>query len=434
MRQVISGWMVFSLAFSPSLINLGLIAKTLILTLGTLALIHSVSENHTTRPTAPLLILVSFVLYYAYSSLRLPAMVDLVALSLAFILLNLSYDLTLSKRVLTVSLSMVVSLVASLIYLQIEQVFFYGLAFPVDLLDIPPGIFILEGVVLGLVFAIAYLLSKKVSLIDLSLKRDYILSGCFIVFIVLSRVLASYTEGAGENLRFAVQANMTLILVGVLVLLWFFGELRKQENLNRSLALADQALTQYLDLYMQENVQLQKIRHDRQKELDILQHLLRNHQIEEAKTFLGSLSTAKKAGHGSRAWTKNAYVDAVIEIKRGEAQAQDISFDLHIAANLSSTHHDLALLTYNLLDNAFAAAGHTEEKRISLDMMTESQILYIKIENSSPPGALEAIHRGKGMGLKIAREILQKYKGELTISLQEKKLIRLEALLFLDGQ
>lgn len=63
-------------------------------------------------------------------------------------------------------------------------------------------------------------------------------------------------------------------------------------------------------------------------------------------------------------------------------------------------------------------------------MILESHMLYLKIENTSPPGALEAMEKSKGWGLKIVQEIVQKYKGEWTTVLQEDALVRTEVILF----
>ena len=127
-------------------------------------------------------------------------------------------------------------------------------------------------------------------------------------------------------------------------------------------------------------------------------------------------------------YTKNCHsgnmmLDVMVDKYSMDCERMGIRFDYYVkSCNLKDVADiDLVAVLGNLLDNALAAAGHSEEKTVSLETTIRNGYYVVIISNSCdvPPNA----HEGKllttkadkkihGFGLKSVSRTLKKYNGD----------------------
>jgi hypothetical protein len=124
-----------------------------------------------------------------------------------------------------------------------------------------------------------------------------------------------------------------------------------------------------------------------------------------------------------KAYTGNAALDAMLASKLGQYKEHGIETEVKILAGYSPDMNamDLVELYGNLLDNAMESCLRCKRERyISVKMWKEANFWILRIENSKPPNehpkrynflTLKEDKGIHGVGLKVVRDIIQKYDG-----------------------
>lgn len=175
----------------------------------------------------------------------------------------------------------------------------------------------------------------------------------------------------------------------------------------------------YYDVLEQQNQKLMVYAHDVRKHLNAIQAINTEPAIEEyLTTLLNQLVSYTKNCHSG-----NMMLDVMIDKYSMDCERMGIRFDYYVkSCNLKDVADiDLVAVLGNLLDNALAAAGHSEEKTVSLETTIRNGYYVVIISNSCdvPPNA----HEGKllttkadkkihGFGLKSVSRTLKKYNGD----------------------
>lgn len=175
------------------------------------------------------------------------------------------------------------------------------------------------------------------------------------------------------------------------------------------------------------NDRISSFRHDMLNHVQVILGYLQQRRYEQIRRYLEELSGSLTSTN-VRAHTGNPTVDALLGCKLAAAYRQGIDFEYAVAIPeaLSLSATDLSCLLGNLLDNALEACQAITDpeagKSVDLMMDIHEGCLSISVRNTAPhdptrsSGAFVSRKgKGHGIGLRNIRQIVEKYRGTLTL-------------------
>lgn len=175
------------------------------------------------------------------------------------------------------------------------------------------------------------------------------------------------------------------------------------------------------------NDRIRGFRHDMLNHVQVILGYLQQRRYEQIRRYLEELSGSLTSAN-VRAHTGNPTVDALLGCKLAAAYRQGIDFEYAVAIPeaLSLSATDLSCLLGNLLDNALEACQAITDpeagKSVDLMMDIHEGCLSISVRNTAPhdptrsSGAFVSRKgKGHGIGLRNIRQIVEKYRGTLTL-------------------
>ena len=190
---------------------------------------------------------------------------------------------------------------------------------------------------------------------------------------------------------------------------------------------------EYHDILLEKHQQFQGLRHDMKEHFTAIASLIDLEQYEKARRYaekqVGKLELTAVVQTG------DPLLDTILTIKADAARKLGIDFQCQVFAKLQTTPiapDDLASLFSNILNNALEAAAQVTEadkRRIICKLIQEGQFLHITVANAVMQDIVikdnvllttksdKALH---GYGLKLIRQIVEKYNGAYTLSCQER--------------
>lgn len=181
---------------------------------------------------------------------------------------------------------------------------------------------------------------------------------------------------------------------------------------------------EYFKEYKKENKEISKFRHDWKNHMIVMQGLLEQGDVEEAKAYFDELS-GKTDMSKWKVTTGNETLDMILAPKMLSMQEKGIDFDFEGCLNGISYMKpaDLCIVFSNLIDNAIEAAEQCEGKReIHIKVTHSEEYCMIVILNSFNHKIVytEGVFmttkediKNHGIGLGNVKEILTKYSGNL---------------------
>lgn len=175
------------------------------------------------------------------------------------------------------------------------------------------------------------------------------------------------------------------------------------------------------------------LRHDFTNHIQVLHGLLQLGEIESAQAYLSSLSKEVKAIESFKVNIDHPGLSILLQTKKLAAENHQIDMDFTFSSfttinNVKTT--DLIILLSNLIDNAIEATMELpeEQRKIKIVLQEKETDYVFKIINTGP-SILKSEHifnqgystkkaeNGKirGQGLFIVKEVVQKYKGHISI-------------------
>jgi hypothetical protein len=159
--------------------------------------------------------------------------------------------------------------------------------------------------------------------------------------------------------------------------------------------------------------------HEFNHHISIMKSYVKNKDYESLNGYLSNLDMNTE--HGKIFHTGNSVIDVVLNINNQEMEDNNISFDtnLQISENINIPKPDLCSLLANILENAIEAEKKTEAQRnIKLSIETKGNMLFISATNSAASNPelnnFNSVKKGNhGWGMKIIKEIAEKYNGEV---------------------
>lgn len=181
---------------------------------------------------------------------------------------------------------------------------------------------------------------------------------------------------------------------------------------------------EYFKEYKKENKEISKFRHDWKNHMIVMQGLLEQGDVEEAKAYFDELSGKTDMSKWKVA-TGNETLDMILAPKMLSMQEKGIDFDFEGCLNGISYMKpaDLCIVFSNLIDNAIEATEQCKEKKeIHVKVTHSEEYCMIIILNSFNHKIIytEGVFmttkediKNHGIGLGNVKEILTKYSGNL---------------------
>ena len=245
------------------------------------------------------------------------------------------------------------------------------------------------------------------------------------LFIMLD-ILVYYAMVIIYNIGVVRLVNLITVLVLILLFLWIMflkilsmyveTTIRNEELIMDDIS--KKYISKYLDFYNQESDNLRKLKHDLKNHQLVLESLDKKNQytqyIDEVFKGIGQVAYIESG---------NIYIDACLYAKQQEYPEIIFDFDISVAG-LVFNEKDLTSLIFNLIDNACNEALK-HNKLVSVMIRYTNNLLIIRIKNTCPikPNFSTDKGEGHGYGLKIIKNIVNKYHGDLFIDYHDDQVI-----------
>lgn len=165
--------------------------------------------------------------------------------------------------------------------------------------------------------------------------------------------------------------------------------------------------------------QVRALRHDIGNHVQVMEGLLEQGNIAEAKLYLEPLVQSAQALELS-VHSGNPVTDVILHEKKRMAQERAISFesDFHYPNADMVNAFDLSIILSNVLDNAIEAAG--EDGYVKISSYRNHNAFLITVENSyhgvfACDGTSKADRDAHGWGLRNVRAVAAKYHGDVLL-------------------
>ena len=184
-----------------------------------------------------------------------------------------------------------------------------------------------------------------------------------------------------------------------------------------------------LTMLEQQQATLRAQRHDFMNHLQVVYSLLELQEYDAAGDYLEKVyGDIKRVNRTLK--TAHPAINALLAAKMGDCEARGIALELNIESpwqNMPVPSWEICRVLGNLIDNAMDALAQTPRPSIRVGLGEDLHAFSLCVANNGPmiPEALrESIFQtgfstksaGRGMGLSIVREIVERHGGEITLS------------------
>ena len=229
-----------------------------------------------------------------------------------------------------------------------------------------------------------------------------------LIIILLLNVILS------QNSSIYIIAAITLMAILLILVNYFiisssenFIEKGKLELLENSYSITKQ----YLEDLSHEQLELNKFKHDFSNHLNVLNGLVNNDSLE-AKKYLTKLNENLKEIK-QVVFSGNSVIDSIINFKINLNPDINFETNLMVKKEINIPENKLSSLLFNLIDNAIAAARDTNDKTVTIKIISKNDMLLIEISNSTnkEPNFITNKGKGHGNGIMIIKEIVSSLGG-----------------------
>lgn len=209
---------------------------------------------------------------------------------------------------------------------------------------------------------------------------------------------------------------IAIILMSLLLILVNYFMISSSENFieKGKLELLENSYSitkQYLEDLSHEQLELNKFKHDFSNHLNVLNGLVNNDSLE-AKKYLTKLNENLKEIK-QVVFSGNSVVDSIINFKINLNPDINFETNLMVKKEINIPENKLSSLLFNLIDNAIAAARDTNDKTVTIKIISKNDMLLIEISNSAnkEPSFITTKGKGHGNGMMIIKEIVSSLGG-----------------------
>ena len=195
--------------------------------------------------------------------------------------------------------------------------------------------------------------------------------------------------------------------------------LKMENEMNQKLL---KVQSEYYDMRLKKETETKRFRHDIKGHIMCIQMLYEQKKYDELGEYLkqmqeytGDLSYSIVTG--------NSYIDMILSDLAEEFPDVEIKWDGKLPA-LSMESMDVCTLFYNLLKNAFEAAGGVADKSVNFSIKTQKTNMMINVfnrydtikEDGKAGYASTKSEKGHGYGLGNIKRCVDKYSGSYTVT------------------
>ena len=209
---------------------------------------------------------------------------------------------------------------------------------------------------------------------------------------------------------------IAIILMSLLLILVNYFMISSSENFieKGKLELLENSYSitkQYLEDLSHEQLELNKFKHDFSNHLNVLNGLVNNDSLE-AKKYLTKLNENLKEIK-QVVFSGNSVIDSIINFKINLNPDINFETNLMVKKEINIPENKLSSLLFNLIDNAVAAARDTNDKTVTIKIISKNDMLLIEISNSTnkEPNFITTKGKGHGNGMMIIKEIVSSLGG-----------------------
>lgn len=280
-----------------------------------------------------------------------------------------------------------------------------------------------------LVFYIMFIVLKLFGHTNKNDANSFFEWGIVSIVLTISIIIGAYINYAVVGSRdklglFSIIVFMCIVITNILVYWLLFDLVKKNKDINELnlLRQTQEYNRQYIENLQAEYETVRKLRHDYKNSFLLVSALLENGDSKKAKEEISKI-VGDIANTEIFISTDNSVVNAVVNSKLSAAKALGIECECYVIKEISGIDDiSLCRLLSNMLDNAITACkNEPEEKRvlelsimankISYSFTVKNKISESVIERNPELRSTKKDIRNHGYGVKIIREIAEKYSG-----------------------
>lgn len=242
----------------------------------------------------------------------------------------------------------------------------------------------------------------------------------FSIILAVSMFCLSYVYGnsQGNEQIFIYTAFLTVILLMVYYLFYLSCDAMKRSADAQMIAAMMELTTEQTHCIQQEHEEYRKIKHDLNNQLSVLYSLQKQGQYKEVESTLAKL--CEDSHFANKTITSNLYIDAVFRQKMKQFEGIEFHLDITLSKDFEIEGKDVISLLSNIIDNGCEELIRIEEKTFDLKMKADKSKMIIytrnKMRKNPSLNTTDKDKRYHGYGLKIIKEIVEKYNGVLSIT------------------
>jgi len=284
-------------------------------------------------------------------------------------------------------------------------------------------------VVLVLWMMVKFLVKNRIQEMDTERSMVAITAGIVLLF---SYVLGLAMDNT-ETLFYTIL--LSIVMVTILYIFYRYCRLLQNQSEIKIIENSIRITSDYVAKLEKEHDNIRKIRHDMKNQLSTLAILLEDDKYQEAKEVLNGLNEEIDSAHS--AISGNIFVDAVLRQKMSEYD--DINFKLtaRITNDCVMDGKYIISLLSNIIDNACEELRRVQQSSLILNISANKTQMIITEQNACR-GKIDLItdkdKREHGYGLKIIKEIANKYHGKVITKVSDGLFEIKVLLLFIDGK
>ena len=281
---------------------------------------------------------------------------------------------------------------------------------------------------------------KKINYFEITTYRYILIKGMIAITLLIAD---SYIFINEEILHTKFLGNMKILLLIILVVLIIsiFEDIETEAQKVLKKMREEQQVElerNYLNVISSRTQELAKIRHDIKNHIFMISYLAEQDDIQGIKEYLGKIPIVE--GNALITIPQKEWLGALVYAKAEKAKKIGIEFELENCWKPEQAvmvdNMDLLNLTANLLDNAIEATQKVlekEKRKMGIILNQNKGYLMVDVWNYYNKDYLKIIGNKfrttksdkqlHGKGIEIIQEIVEKYMGDFSYSIEENKII-----------
>lgn len=220
--------------------------------------------------------------------------------------------------------------------------------------------------------------------------------------------------------------NLITVLVFILLIMWavflkilamYVEATVKNEELIME-EISNKYIDKYIEFYKHESDNLRKLKHDLKNHRNVLENLNKMNRYQE---YIDEVF--QEVMQSDYIESGNIYLDACLYAKQQEYP--NIIFDYNIGiTGLEFNEKDLTSLLFNLIDNACSEAMKNDRHvYLMIKYVNKKLVIIVKNKCLIKPTFISTKGSKHGYGLRIIKNIVNKYDGDLSMNYHDNQVI-----------